>query len=139
MTADLQGAIRKCRDRIWRRLIHPDLGLIYDYVGPDGDDRAPFWWLPSSDEIAQRYPNPQGWSTGMEDSSLTGGFYLDAMIVVLLSAETDPYMQHGAVCDQLRHVVSTALSTYDYERLHSYGLVYAEALYWLAAGKQLIT
>ena len=80
MTDALRRAVQRCHQCIWRQLIHPELGLIYDYAGPDGDGREPFWWLPTADEIARRYPNPQGWSTGMEDSSLSGGFYLDTML-----------------------------------------------------------
>ena len=78
MDNDLHRKMRECHDRIWDRFIHPELGLIYDYVSNDG--RPPFWWLPTADEIARRYPNPQGWSTGMEDGSLNGGVYLASMV-----------------------------------------------------------
>ncbi len=87
--AVLAQQMQTCHQRIWERLIHPQLGLIYDYVGPDEDARPPFWWLPTAEEIARRYPNPQGWSTGMEDSSLNGGVYLTAMVTAYrLTGET---------------------------------------------------
>lgn len=57
--------------------------------------------------------------------------------VPFLAADADPYMKHAVVRDQLRRSVNWALSTYEFHRLHSYALVYAEALYWLALEKEL--
>ena len=76
----LRAAVQRCHQRIWERFVHPELGIIYDYIGPDGEDPPAFWWHPTTEEIAHRYPNPQGWSTGMEDSSINGGVYLAAMV-----------------------------------------------------------
>ena len=59
-------------------------------------------------------------------------------MVVAYAADTDPAMRHGAVRDQLLTVMRWALTTYDYEHLHSYAMVYAEAIYWLAAERKLI-
>ena len=80
MSAPPADAIDRCQARIWNRLVHPELDLVYDYVGPDDDPRPRFWWLPTGSEIDRRHPNPQGWSTGMEDASLNGGVYLAAMV-----------------------------------------------------------
>jgi len=85
--------MRKCHARIWQHFIHPELGLLYDYVAPDEDDRPPFWWLPTPEEIARRYPNPQGWSTGMEDSSINGGVYLAAMVTAHRVTGRDEYIE----------------------------------------------
>lgn len=93
MLDDLREAVGWCHRRIWGRLVHPELGVIYDYVGPDGDDRPRFWWLPTDEEIERRYPNPQGWSTGMEDSSINGGVYLASMVAAYGATDDDDYAE----------------------------------------------
>ncbi|GAG45206.1 unnamed protein product, partial [marine sediment metagenome] len=30
----LRAAVQRCHQRIWERFVHPELGIIYDYVGP---------------------------------------------------------------------------------------------------------
>jgi len=59
-------------------------------------------------------------------------------MVVAYAADTDPAMKHEVVREQLLIMIRWALTAYEYERLHSYALVYAEALYWLAMQKNLI-
>ena len=88
MADDIHRAMARCHERLWDAFIHPDLGLIYDYVADD--EQQPFWWLPTPAEISRRCPNPQGWSTGMEDSSISGGVYLAAMVTAhRLTADED--------------------------------------------------
>ena len=121
MPDDLHRKIKICHDRIWGRFIHPDLGLIYDYVSPE-ESRPPFWWLPTLDEIARRYPNPQGWSTGMEDASLNGGVYLAAMVRAHRVTRDDEYAEKArrlykglirtATCSPEKGFIARAL-TYD--------------------------
>jgi hypothetical protein len=91
MTHELREGIRTCHERLWRRFIHPRFGLIYDYVAPCEDDGQAFWWLPTPEEITRRYPNPQGWATGMEDSSINGGVYLATMVTAYHITGQDEY------------------------------------------------
>ena len=66
----------------WRQihdiLFHPGTGMVYDYV-TSHDPNHRFDHLPSPEEIAAGFPNPCGWSTGMEDCALNGGILLDLM------------------------------------------------------------
>ena len=70
------------QESVWRRLRHtlfcPETGLVYDYVTSRDHSRR-FAHLPSPEEIALDFPNPCGWSTGMEDCALNGGFLLDLL------------------------------------------------------------
>jgi len=59
-------------ERIWQLHYCPKTGLIYDRPG-HGD-------LPSPEEIALQLPNPCGWNTGMEDSMISAGIMLDALL-----------------------------------------------------------
>lgn len=58
---------------LWEKLFCPETNLFYDRIGI-GDDR--FADLPCPEEIAKQFPNPNGWGTGMEDSSINGGHML---------------------------------------------------------------
>ena len=70
----LEDAWRQIRDVLFNQTT----GMVYDYVtSRDYDSR--FDHLPSSEEIAKRFPNPCGWGTGMEDCALNGGILLDLM------------------------------------------------------------
>ena len=97
--------MQRCHQRIWERFVHPELDIIYDYVGPDGDGRPAFWWHPTAAEIARRYPNPQGWSTGMEDSSINGGVYLAAMVAAHRITGEECY------ADRARHIYEGLIRT----------------------------
>ncbi len=59
-------------------LFSAETGLIYDYLSSRERD-ARFRCLPSPEEIAAAFPNPCGWSTGMEDCALNGGFMIDVL------------------------------------------------------------
>lgn len=59
-------------------LFSAETGLIYDYLS-SRDSGARFRYLPSPEEIAAAFPNPCGWSTGMEDCALNGGFLIDTL------------------------------------------------------------
>ena len=59
-------------------LYHPEMELIYDYVTDRNPDHR-FDHLPSAEEIAASFPNPCGWSTGMEDCMLNAGSALDIL------------------------------------------------------------
>lgn len=63
---------------VFERFFCPETELFYDFV-IDEDGNA-WHHLPSPKEIAASVPNPCGWGTGMEDSSLNGGTALDALV-----------------------------------------------------------
>ncbi|MDR0931511.1 MAG: hypothetical protein LBM70_00610 [Victivallales bacterium] len=74
--------MKKQTDAAWHfitdRLFCPETGLLYDYLG-DFDHADRFCHLPAPEEIAASFPNPCGWSTGMEDCALNGGFLMDIL------------------------------------------------------------
>jgi len=65
-------------DFLTGELFSAETGLIYDSLS-SRDPGARFRYLPSPEEIAAAFPNPCGWSTGMEDCALNGGFLIDAL------------------------------------------------------------
>lgn len=72
----------KTFEEIWKiifdRFFCPGTQLFYDFVI---DDENNAWHhLPSIREIRASIPNPCGWGTGMEDSTLNGGSALDALV-----------------------------------------------------------
>ena len=65
-------------ETVFSRFFCPDTNLFYDFVI---DDENNAWHhLPTPDDINASVPNPCGWGTGMEDSSLNGGSALDALV-----------------------------------------------------------
>ena len=61
--------------RSWEWYFHPATGLFYDYLcSTEFADR--FRYLPTPEEIARQCPNPNGWGTGMEDSSINAGVWM---------------------------------------------------------------
>ena len=69
-------------EKAWETAFHrffcPDTELFYDFV-IDEDNNA-WHHLPAVEEIKASVPNPCGWGTGMEDSSINGGSALDALV-----------------------------------------------------------
>lgn len=61
--------------QIREKLYHPGTGLIYDYI-TSFDPAERFSHLPSPEEISHSFPNPCGWSTGMEDCAINTGLML---------------------------------------------------------------
>ena len=63
---------------VLKRYFCPETELFYDFVV---DDNGNAWHhLPKPSQIANSYPNPCGWGTGMEDSSMNGGSAIDGFI-----------------------------------------------------------
>ncbi len=58
------------------RLFSEKTGLIYDHI-VNGREHE----FPSGEEIARSYPNPCGYSTGMEDGMINGATMLDACLI----------------------------------------------------------
>ncbi len=71
-------ALYQAWNAAFSRFFCPETELFYEFI-PEGDFSA---WshLPSVKEIRNNIPNPCGWGTGMEDSTLNGASALDAVI-----------------------------------------------------------
>lgn len=82
----LAPAAAEAWDIGWKRLFHPRTNLFYDYVTSYDPDHR-FDHLPTLEEIARQYPNPNGWTSGMEDSVINGG--------VMLATACDRYVATG--------------------------------------------
>ena len=76
MNKNLDKKIEKAFDFVWNKLYCKDTKLIYDYITAGGNTAC----LPTIEEIKASCPNPCGWATGMEDSVLNGGSFLEAII-----------------------------------------------------------
>lgn len=70
--------LESLRKQIREILFHPETELIYDYA-TSRDPVHRFDHLPAPEEVAADFPNPCGWSTGMEDSMLNAGSMLDVL------------------------------------------------------------
>ncbi len=73
----------KQTDNIWKliveQLFYRPTRMIYDFaIGKEAEDVISF--LPTLEEMARCWPNPSGWSTGMEDCMISGGVMLEAVI-----------------------------------------------------------
>ncbi len=72
--------MEKLWDFSFKHLFSNETNLFYDHITELSDD-AIEKTLPTPEEIAGHKPNPSGWSTGMEDSVLTGSLMLDSAII----------------------------------------------------------
>lgn len=76
---DLSTELKPLAISAWQlakeRLYDSRTNLFYDFVS-DYDPEHRFDHLPTLEEIADQYPNPNGWVTGMEDSVISGGAML---------------------------------------------------------------
>lgn len=72
------AVMRSIHRYIWGKLFHPGTNLFYDYL-TDREPSRRFRHLPSIAEIARQFPNPCGWSTGMEDCMLNAGSVMDIL------------------------------------------------------------
>ncbi len=82
----LENAAERFWDHIWHRLYDKGTSLFYDNIS-SYDIEHRFDHLPKPEEIRRLFPNPNGWGTGMEDSSINGG--------VMLAAVCDRYAATG--------------------------------------------
>jgi hypothetical protein len=64
---------------VWNYLFSYETNLFYDHMVEMSSDGATKH-LPLPELIKRQIPNPNGWSTGMEDSVLCGGMMLDVII-----------------------------------------------------------
>lgn len=83
--------IVKIENYIWQKLFCEKSNLFYDFRvsdEPDANVRA----LPKPELIRSQVPNPCGYSTGMEDSSLNGGIMLDATVAAFEVTGDEKYI-----------------------------------------------
>lgn len=76
---DVEKNVQAAWDFVFDKLWCEKTKLIFDYRTSEGADGA-FRHLPTKEEIAENYPNPCGWYTGMEDGDISGGMMLDAVL-----------------------------------------------------------
>ena len=75
----LEQQIQTGWDFVMNKLYHPDTHMIYDYLTKEtAEDSAEDY--PTPEEIALSSPNPCGWGTGMEDTTLNLSSMIEAMI-----------------------------------------------------------
>jgi hypothetical protein len=62
----------------WTRFFHQDVETFMDYLSSykSGKEQA---HLPTAGEVGRQYPNPCGYSTGMEDGMILGGAMLSVL------------------------------------------------------------
>lgn len=80
----------KMQSYIFDRLYCKEINLFYDYI-TDNSEGSNTANLPNLTEISAQAPNPCGYSTGMEDSSLNGGIMLDAVVAAYKTTGDEKY------------------------------------------------
>lgn len=70
--------IEQAWDVVWTRFYLPKVQTFGDYLSSyvKGKEQA---HLPTADEVKRQYPNPCGYSTGMEDGAILGGAMLSVL------------------------------------------------------------
>jgi hypothetical protein len=70
--------IEQAWDMTWTRFYLPSVQTFGDYLSSyeQGKEQA---HLPTADEVKRQYPNPCGYSTGMEDGAILGGAMLSVL------------------------------------------------------------
>ena len=70
--------IEQAWDMVWSRFYLPKVQTFGDYLSSyeKGKEQA---HLPTADEVKRQYPNPCGYSTGMEDGAILGGAMLSVL------------------------------------------------------------
>lgn len=74
----LSNQIEKAWEVTWSRFYLPQVQTFGDYLSSyeKGKEQA---HLPTAEEVQRQYPNPCGYSTGMEDGSILGGAMLSVL------------------------------------------------------------
>mgnify|MGYP003594964496 CR=1 FL=1 len=70
--------IEQAWDVVWSRFYLPKVQTFGDYLSSyeKGQEQS---HLPTADEVKRQYPNPCGYSTGMEDGAILGGAMLSVL------------------------------------------------------------
>jgi hypothetical protein len=74
----LASKIGEAWDMTWGRFYLPQVRTFGDYLSSydKGEEQA---HLPTAEEVKRQYPNPCGYSTGMEDGAILGGAMLSVL------------------------------------------------------------
>ena len=75
---DTARNIDKAWDVVWSRFYLPSVQTFGDYLSSYEKDREQAH-LPTAAEVRRQYPNPCGYSTGMEDGAILGGAMLSLL------------------------------------------------------------
>ena len=86
--------IEKIENYIWNNLYCDKTNLFYDFRTSKEKD-SHIINLPLPEYIASQVPNPCGYSTGMEDSSLNGGIMLDSTVAAYKATGDNKYMKQA--------------------------------------------
>ncbi|NUQ02044.1 MAG: hypothetical protein HUU35_19525, partial [Armatimonadetes bacterium] len=70
----LEAVAEAAHAELWRRLLDPQWGTLYDYSGLTGEV-----CLPTPAECAESRPNALSWWTPIENGAFFGGLYLHAL------------------------------------------------------------
>ena len=97
----METLIKDAFQFIYTRFFSEKTALIYDYTADPAVHAAQF--LPKPEQIQKQIPNPCGWGTGMEDSTLNGGTLLDGYIALWNADKTE------AVCKPALQIFSGLL------------------------------
>jgi hypothetical protein len=78
-------------NRLTGKLLHPKTEMLYDAIAPENGTGNPLDRnLPTPEEMAAQFPNPNGWSTCMEDGVLHSvPMLLAALAKVRATGDTD--------------------------------------------------
>ena len=78
LAQDNSVKLEQAWDMVWSRFYLPKVQTFGDYLSSyeKGKEQA---HLPTADEVKRQYPNPCGYSTGMEDGAILGGAMLSVM------------------------------------------------------------
>ncbi|WP_395737365.1 hypothetical protein [Prosthecobacter sp.] len=76
--AGVDGRIGQAWEVVWGRFYLPEVNTFGDYLSSyeKGKEQA---HLPTAEEVKRQYPNPCGYSTGMEDGAILGGAMLSVL------------------------------------------------------------
>jgi len=86
--------IDKIEDYIWNNLYCDKTNLFYDFRTSKEKD-SHIVNLPLPEYISSQVPNPCGYGTGMEDSSLNGGIMLDSTVAAYEVTGDDKYREQA--------------------------------------------
>ena len=72
---NIRTQLDKAWQNVWEHFYLPSTSLIYDFVFSQEHEHR-FDCLPTAEEVRNQLPNPCGWGTGMEDSTINNGAML---------------------------------------------------------------
>jgi hypothetical protein len=92
---DAATNIEKAWDVVWSRFYLPKVQTFGDYLSSydKGREQA---HLPTAAEVRRQYPNPCGYSTGMEDGAILGGAMLSVLCDRFAVTKEDSLRQRAA-------------------------------------------